>query len=187
METAGTGCTPTSFEELYEIFSGLIRESITRIVRKPGDIEDVLQEVFIRAWKQRENWSEIRNLRNWLTRIAINLSLNHLRGRNRKRELLIGDTQPEANEDYALRRALTDLVTPGPESQLIRNNRRDIVRHAIADLPVEKREVLELVDQEDFSIRETSEQLEIPYGTVKSRLHYGRKIVSERIRDLLDD
>ena len=49
------------------------------------------------------------------------------------------------------------------------------------------REVLELVGQSDFTIRETSEELGIPAGTVKSRLHYGRKILSKRIRDILDE
>jgi RNA polymerase sigma-70 factor, ECF subfamily len=175
-----------TFEALYTDHAGDLRNSIRRIVRQSDQAEDILQEVFIRAWKNRENLAEVQNLRNWLTKIAVNLSINALRAQNRKRELLIdaGDTD---EDNYAIQKALADFASPGPETELIRTSRLEAVRRMIADLPVEKREVLELVGQGDFTIRETSERLGIPHGTVKSRLHYGRRILSERFRDFLEE
>ena len=118
--------------------------------------------------------------RSWLIRIAVNLSLNHLRASNRRREVSI------ANEDdvdevtgYASKRALEDFTNPGPETQLIRNTEREMIRNLISNLPAEKRVVLEAIDQEDLTINETAERLGIPAGTVKSRLYYGRMAVSE--------
>lgn len=175
-----------SFEELYCRHAGDLKNSIRRIVRRPDQAEDILQEVFIRAWKHREDLSEVKNQRNWLTKIAVNLSLNALRAQNRKHEFLMG-TGDADEENYAMQKALADFASPGPETQLIRTSRVEAVRRMIADLPVEKREVLELVGQGDLSIRETSERLGIPRGTVKSRLHYGRRILSERYRDLLEE
>ena len=174
------------FNELYALHANRLRRSILRIVRQQDQAEDILQEVYIRAWAKSRDLSEIRNPANWLTKIAINLSLNHLRSVNRRRELTLGEGAV-GEDNYAAQKALTDFSTPGPESELIRNSRVEVLRRLIADLPAEKREVLELVDQEDFSIRETSDRLGIPDGTVKSRLHYGRRILTERIKELLDE
>ena len=79
------------FENLYQSHVRELRSTIQRIVQEGDAAEDVLQDVFIRAWNQRDKLSEVQNLRGWLTRIAVNLSLNALRSRNRKREILLGD------------------------------------------------------------------------------------------------
>jgi RNA polymerase sigma-70 factor (ECF subfamily) len=146
----------------------------------------VLQDVFIRAWNQKDKLSEVRNLRGWLTRVAVNLSLNALRSRNRKREILFGDRASD-EDDYLTQNALSHFTAHGPETELIRNSRIDTVRKLISELPPEKREVLRMIHQSDFSIQETSEKLGIPSGTVKSRLYYGRKMLSEQIREILDE
>jgi RNA polymerase sigma-70 factor (ECF subfamily) len=171
------------FESLYQRHAPEVLAAVRRIVREEDSAQDVLQEVFIRAWKHRDTLPEIRNLGSWLARIAVNLSLNALRARNRKRELFVGDRLTD-EEDHAMQRALADFATPGPEAELILNSRRDVLRRLIAELSAEQRAVIELVDLLDYSIRETSETLGIPDGTVKSRLFYGRRILSERARGM---
>ena len=169
-----------TFDELYEIHAAAVARHIRRLVREENIADDILQEVFIRAWAKRGEWPALKSPRSWLIRIAVNLSLNHLRASNRRREVSI------ANEDdvdevtgYASKRALEDFTNPGPETQLIRNNEREMIRNLISNLPAEKRVVLEAIDQEDLTINETAERLGIPAGTVKSRLYYGRMAVSE--------
>ena len=124
-------------------------------------------------------------MKSWLTRVGVNLALNFLRRRNRTKELLFGEYADEDTE-YVLQKALTDFATPGPESQLIRRSEREFIRSLVAELPEEKRLVLEMIDQQDFSIRDVSRRLGIPGGTVKSRLFYARKILSGKIRDALE-
>ena len=174
------------FENLYQSHVRELRSTIQRIVREGDAAEDVLQDVFIRAWNQKDKLSEVQNLRGWLTRIAVNLSLNALRSRNRKREILLGDRASD-EDDYPIQKALADFSAPGPETELIRNSRMDTVRKLISELPPEKREVLQMIHQYDLSIQETSEKLGIPDGTVKSRLFYGRKMLLKQIREIFDE
>lgn len=176
----------SEFEKLYRCHASELRGTILRIVRETDTVEDVLQEVFIRAWNRRDTLSDVNNMRGWLTRIAVNLSLNALRTRNRKRELLISDRAAD-EDDYPIQRALADITAPGPETEFMKNNRIDTVRKLISELPQEKRDVLTMVDQYDLSIQETSERLGIPDGTVKSRLFYGRRMLSKQIRELFDE
>jgi RNA polymerase sigma-70 factor (ECF subfamily) len=174
------------FEELYQRHAPELRTTIRRIVREIDAAEDVLQEVFIRAWNKKADLEGIHNPGGWLTRIAVNLSLNALRSRNRKREILLGNRVSE-DDNYAIQKSLADYTAPGPETELIRNTRINTVRKLISALPPEKRDVLKMVDQYDLSIQETSERLGIPDGTVKSRLYYGRRMLSEQIREIFDE
>jgi len=181
---------PQSSETLDSLFrehQGHVASQIRRLVRDEAACDDLVQETFYRAWQHRDEWSEIRSFRHWLARIATNLSLNHLRARNRARERLFAEFGEVGEEErYVLEKALTDFTNPGPESQFARTTERSLVRRLIAELPDEKRIVLELVDEEDHSIRETSDILGIPDGTVKSRLHYGRREVAGELRRILD-
>ena len=172
------------FELIYSEHAEHLRNHIRRVVRDRDLADDVLQEVFIRVWQYRDKLPQVRSLRNWLTKIAVNLSLNALRSQNRKREILFGVTQGGVDQNN-LQDALVDIESIDPQSLLLKKGGRDTLRNLISELPPDKREVLELVDQEDLTIKETSERLGIPDGTVKSRLHYGRKIVSKKIRSLL--
>lgn len=173
------------FERLYQRLAADIRRTILRIVRESEAADDVLQEVFIRAWNNRKSSTEIRDYRAWLTKIAVNLSLNALRSKNRKRELSLGRSPVE--DDQTIQKTLADLSDPGPETVLIRNSRIETMRRLISELPPGKREVLQYVDQYDLSIQETSEKLGIPDGTVKSRLFYARRMLSEQIREIFDE
>ena len=174
------------FDHLYQRYADDVRRQIRRIVRDSDICEDVLQETFLRVWNSRKSWCEIRNFKHWLLRIGTNLALNHLRSKNRSRELQLSSDVESDEENFAMEKALTDFATPGPESEFARKSERDLVRRLIAELPEDKRIVLELVDQRDLSIREASDILEIPGGTVKSRLFYGRQRLTGRLRELFD-
>ena len=161
---------------------------IKRIVQDNHAADDLLQEVFIRVWEKREDWDAVISLKSWLIRIGINLSLNYLRGRNRRKELLFAEySNADDEHEYVLKKALADFTAPGPDTQLERKTEQELIRKLIAELPQDKRHVLELFIQEELSVGEISKTLGIPDGTVKSRLHYGRKTLSGRIRDILHD
>ena len=176
------------FEELFELHSEPVLYDIRRIVQDTDAADDLLQDVFVRARAKRDDWHSIESHKSWLIRIGINLSLNHLRGKNRKKELLFSEyTDNDQENAYALQKALADFATPGPDTQLERKTEQELIRKLISELPQDKRHVLELFAQQDYSVQEISRTLGIPDGTVKSRLHYGRKTLSGRIRDMLSD
>ena len=176
------------FNELYELYSGQVLYQIRRIVQDNDAADDLLQDVFVRAWDKRDDLDNIVSHKSWLIRIGINLSLNYLRGQNRKRELLFTECSDADDENgYALQKALADFTAPGPDTQLERKTQSELIQKLIDELPQDKRSVLEMFIQQDYSVREISKKLGIPHGTVKSRLHYGRKTLSGRIRDILSD
>ena len=176
------------FERFYDQYSEHVLHHIRRIVQDTDAADDLLQDVFVRAWAKRDDWQSIESHKSWLIRIGINLSLNHLRGQNRKKELLFSEyTDDDQDNAYALQKALADFATPGPDTQLEQKTEQELIRKLISELPQDKRHVLEMFVQQDYSVQEISRKLGIPNGTVKSRLYYGRKALSGRIRDMLND
>ena len=175
------------FDNLYTQYSEAVLYQIKRIVQDNQIADDLLQEVFVRVWEKRDEWASISSPKSWIIRIGINLALNYLRGRNRKKERVFTEYNHDDEGDYILQKALTDFASPGPATQLERKSEQELIRKLIGELPQDKRMVLELFAQEDYSVQEISDELGIPNGTVKSRLHYGRKTLSGRIREILRD
>jgi RNA polymerase sigma-70 factor (ECF subfamily) len=141
------------------------------IYRMCGDAqiaEDAAQETFIQAWLHLASYRPQTSLRNWLYRIAFNAATDILR---RERRIL-----PNAIEDLPLR----DLQ-PNPEALLFRNERAALIQKAILSLPEASRAVLVLREYEEMSYHEIADTLDIPVGTVMSRLNYARKILKEKL------
>jgi RNA polymerase sigma-70 factor (ECF subfamily) len=121
--------------------------------------EDVAQETFIRVWTKLHTYRPVGSFRSWTYRIATNAALDVLR--KRKEEVDIDEIP---------------LSAPGTgvEHNLIRRQQAEIVRQAVLDLPPASRTVLVLREYEGLSYQEIADSLEIPLGTVMSRLAYAR-------------
>lgn len=135
-----------------------------RMLGHREDAADVVQEAFLRSW------DKIRTLRqapfkHWLYRIAVNLCRDHQRARK------VRGQQPDDAEDQILRLRTAD---PGPESVALQRERLTVLAKAITSLPEEFRAALVLRDVNDLSYEQVAEILEVPVGTVKSRLSRGR-------------
>jgi RNA polymerase sigma-70 factor (ECF subfamily) len=156
-------------------FSELVRQhypGVIRVVhRMCGDVqlaEDAAQEAFIRAWVNLANYDPRSPLRNWLYRIAVNAALDMLR---RKTDDTLSDDDALMVADQA----------PGPEAAMIRNERIALLQRAVQSLPEAARSVLVLKEYGELSYQEIAGVLDIPIGTVMSRLNYARN----RLRELL--
>ena len=148
-------------------FGELVRCHYTGVVnvvyRMCGDTqtaEDATQEAFIRAWVNLPSFQPHSPLRNWLYRIAVNAALDVLR---RKPE--------ESYEEEAL--MITDQA-PGPEEALLNKERVELLQRALKSLPEATRSVLVLREYGQLSYQEIASTLDIPIGTVMSRLNYAR-------------
>jgi RNA polymerase sigma-70 factor (ECF subfamily) len=141
---------------------------VVRMCGDPGLAEDAAQEAFMRAWLNLASFKPGGSLRNWLYRIAINAALDVLR---RKPEETLEDEQAARMPDPA----------EEPEKVLIEKEQAAMIHQAVRSLPEAARAVLVLREYGGLSYREISAALDVPIGTVMSRLNYARN----RLRELL--
>ena len=148
-----------AFGKLVELH----RQGVINVVyRMCGDsqlAEEAAQEAFIRAWQNVRRYNSRFAFRNWVYRIALNVAIDDLR---RTKETVDIEAGPLA------------AGTEGPEASLERKERSEQVRQAVLDLPPASRAVLVLREYEGLTYQEIADALDIPIGTVMSRLNYAR-------------
>lgn len=168
-----------AFELLFERYESPLRRHICYIVRDEPAAEDLLQETFLRVWTRAGQWNGQGAVKGWLFRIAANLALNHLRTRRRRPELPLETPDPTLEDDDAPDTPgwLVDTASLGPEAVVEQIEQGTRLQQILQDLPEDKRELLHLVHQMEFSLREAADELGIPEGTAKSRLYYAREQV----------
>ena len=157
-----------AFSELVCMHSRGVLNIIFRMCGDAQIAEDAAQETFIRAWSHLGSFRTEASLRNWLYRIALNTATDMLRKEKRILPGLVDDLP------------LVD-PNPGPECHFIDGEQTALVQQAIQSLPDASREVLVLREYEGFSYREIADALEIPIGTVMSRLNYARGFLKEKL------
>ncbi len=161
-----------AFSDLVRIHAQGVRNVIYRMC---GDIqlaEDAAQEAFIRAWQNLSSYRPQTPLRNWLYRIAVNAGTDMLR---KEKRILPDDIE---------NMHLTD-GQPGLETLVSQQERTGLIQKAILSLPEASRAVLVLREYEGLSYQEISSTLDIPVGTVMSRLNYARNLLKAKLKPQL--
>jgi len=161
-----------AFSELVRIHAQGVMNVIYRMCGDARIAEDAAQETFIQAWLHLSSYRPQTSLRSWLYRIAVNAATDMLR---RERRIL-----PNALEDLQLHDP-----QPGPEALFLQEERTALVKKAILSLPEASRVVLVLREYEGMSYHEIAEALDIPVGTVMSRLNYARKSLKDKLEQKL--
>ena len=161
-----------AFSELVRIHARGVFNVVYRMCGDALIAEDAAQETFLRAWQNLSSYRPQTSLRNWLYRIAFNAGMDMLR---KEKRILPNDI-----EDLPL----TD-DRPSPESLASQKERTALVQKAILSLPDASRAVLVLKEYEGMSYREIADALDIPLGTVMSRLNYARKLLKEKLEPKL--
>jgi RNA polymerase sigma-70 factor, ECF subfamily len=146
------------------------------IVKNDAEAEDVVQETYVRAFTSLGSFRGESALLTWLTRIALNEALGRLR---RSRPALPLDELSSAGDMDGARLIMfpTAQLPKSPEAELARSQVRDLLEHAVDELPESFRIVLILRDIEEMSIEETAALLMIKPETVKTRLYRARKLM----------
>jgi RNA polymerase sigma-70 factor, ECF subfamily len=160
---------------------GSLYSAALRMTRNPSDAEDLVQETFLRAYRGFGGFEQGTNLKAWLYRILTNTFINSYRSKKRRPE----ETELDEVEDLYLYRRLGGLeaATMGrsAEDELMDWFTDAEVKAAVEELPEQFRMAVLLADVEGFSYKEIAEILDIPIGTVMSRLHRGRKALQKRL------
>jgi RNA polymerase sigma-70 factor (ECF subfamily) len=168
------------FEEEALQLSDQVYRVARRLAGSREEAEDLVQDTYGRAFRAWRQYTPGTNLRAWLLRILTNLNID--RGRRQQRT---PDTQPLEEGDYFLynkiESSLGDDVTD--EERVIERLSQNTVVDALAEVPHDFRDVVVLVDIGEFSYAEAAQILDIPIGTVMSRLHRGRRILKKNMAD----
>jgi RNA polymerase sigma-70 factor (ECF subfamily) len=151
------------------------------MTRNPTDAEDLVQETYLRAYRGFGGFEEGSNLRAWLYRILTNTFINSYRAKQRRPD----EQQLDEVEDLYLYRRLGALEQAmagrSAEDELMDWFTDDEVKAALEALPEQFRLAVYLADVEEFSYKEIAEILDVPIGTVMSRLHRGRKAMQKSL------
>lgn len=143
------------------------------------EAEDLVQETYVRAFRSWDSFTLGTNLRAWLLRILTNLNID--RGRRQQRR---PETQPLEEGDYFLYNKLEEQAgQPLEEEQVVERLSQENVVTALSSVPHDFRDVLVLVDIGDFSYQDAAQILDIPIGTVMSRLHRARRILKSELAE----
>jgi RNA polymerase sigma-70 factor (ECF subfamily) len=158
-----------------------------RMTRNPSDAEDLVQETYLRAYRGFGGFEQGTNLKAWLFRILTNAYINSYRAKQRRPV----ESELEDVEDLYLYNHLpaVEQATRGrsAEADVLERITDTEVKSAIESLPEQFRLPVYLADVEGFAYKEIAEMLDIPIGTVMSRLHRGRKALEKRLHDFVVD
>jgi RNA polymerase sigma-70 factor (ECF subfamily) len=164
-------------EEALELADQIYRVA-RRLVSTREEAEDLVQETYARAFRSWRSYTPGTNLRAWLFRILTNLNID--RGR---REQRAPDFQPMEEGDYYLYNRLEQDGDAEDEQRIVERLSQDSVVQALSSVPHNFRDVLVLVDIGDFSYQDAAQILDVPIGTVMSRLHRGRRILKRELAE----
>ena len=166
------------FEEEILGLSDQVYRVARRLVSSREEAEDLVQDAYARAFRSWRSYTPGTNLRAWLFRILTNLNID--RGRRQQRA---PDFQPMEEGDYYLYNRLEETGVPDDEERVVERLSQDGIVQALSAVPHNFRDVVVLVDIGDFTYEDAAQILDIPIGTVMSRLHRGRRILKRELAD----
>ena len=162
-------------------FAPQLFSTALRMTRNKSDAEDLVQETFIKAWRSFHTFQTGTNLRAWLYRIMTNTFINKYNSKLRKPT----ETELDEVEELYLYKRLGSIdqskLSSSAEDQMLELFTDDEVKKALEELPETFRLPVLLSDVDGFSYKEIAEMLDIPLGTVMSRLHRGRKLMQKML------
>ncbi len=172
-----------AFELLVEKYQRKLARLVSHLVRDPGEVEDVTQEAFVKAYRALPSFRGDSAFYTWLYRIGINTAKNYLVAMGRRAPTSTGVDAEEA-EGQESGELLQDINTP--ESLLLTKEIATTVNAAIQSLPEELRSAIQLRELEGMSYEEIAKLMDCPIGTVRSRIFRARETIAERLKPLLD-
>ena len=171
-----------AFEEFVDSFGPRVHRLVRRYVENPTDAEDLTQEAFVRAFRFFGRYNRDMPFENWLYRIISNVFVDELRRRPKLRtQSLDQPVAPAKGGSEVLPEVADD--TADPERLLFHGELDEPLQHSLNMLPHEFRQAVILADIEGLSYEEISEVMGCSLGTVRSRLHRGRKLLRNRLRE----
>lgn len=167
-----------AFAEIVELYKDKVYQICYRMLGNQHEAEDIAQEAFIRAYVNIHSYDMKRKFSTWLFRIATNLSIDRIR---KKKPDYYLDAEVAGTEGLTMYSQIA-ADDPLPETEVETLELQDMIQQEILRLPEKYRAVIVLKYIEDLSLKEISDILDLPIGTVKTRIHRGREALRTKLR-----
>ncbi|MDM5296776.1 RNA polymerase sigma factor SigW [Bacillus pumilus] len=169
-----------AFSDIVDLYKDKIYQLCYRMLGNAHEAEDIAQEAFIRAYVNIESFDVNRKFSTWLYRIATNLTIDRIR---KKKPDYYLDAEVAGTEGLNM---YSQIAANGvlPEDEVVSLELSSTIQQKILRLPDKYRSVIVLKYIDELSLKEISEILNIPVGTVKTRIHRGREALRKQLRDL---
>lgn len=165
-----------AFDQIVERYQGQLINFVGRLLNDRNTAEDIVQETFLRVYRNKHRYKEIARFSTWIYTIAGNLARTELR-RRKIRNFFSISQRGETEKDYEI--PDTEInVEKSVEGSMV----KDMILREVMQLPVYFREVIILRDLQDLSYEEISQMLSVPLGTVKSRVNRGRTQIQKKLK-----
>ncbi len=167
-----------AFGTLVERYQDRLYNTLVRVLGSRDDASEVLQDAFVQAYTKLESFRGSSQFYTWLYRVALNLACSHRRRTTRRRG--------EQSVDQIRERSGMEPVDTSlqPEQTALRSEQAELVQAALLEISDEHRQILVLREMEDYSYETIAEILELPVGTVRSRLFRARLQLKEQLEML---
>jgi RNA polymerase sigma-70 factor (ECF subfamily) len=168
-----------AWEEIVRTYWRRVFNVAYKFVGRHDEAEDLTQDIFLKIFKSLDTFDRRANFQTWLISVSRNLCIDHYRSVRKERETI--DRHADASELSPVAR------DPGPISVLEQRDRVLLLRQALAGLPETLRSAVVMRDLQELSYQEIAERLNLPEGTVKSRINRGRTELARQVRRLRGD
>ena len=168
-----------AFGDLVERYQDRLFNTLTRVLGSPDDASEVLQDAFVQAYTKLESFRGSSQFYTWMYRVALNLACSHRRKNKRRR------AEQSVDQIRELSGAEPVDHTLQPEQMALRVEQAELVQAALLEISEEHRDILVLREMEDCSYEAIAEILDLPVGTVRSRLFRARLQLKEKLESML--
>ncbi len=172
-----------AFEMLFTKYQRRVSRLVSRFVRSDSEVEDIVQESFIKAYRALGSFRGDSAFYTWLYRIAVNTAKNYLVAAS-KRPISLTQFEKNDDDDFEEDHFMSDAATP--ESELITKQIAETVNKTMNELPADLREAIMLREIEGMSYEDIADSMGCPIGTVRSRIFRAREAISQKIKPMLD-
>ena len=168
-----------AYEALVQKYERALFHHIHRMVRKKSEVEDLVQESFIKAFSALPSYATQYAFSTWLYKIATNHTIDHLR---KKKLPTFSIDKPVQTKEGTLEYEVPD-VTYRPDRHIVEDQRRDLIQEAIDALPEKYHRVIVMRHQQEKAYDEIARELDLPLGTVKAHIFRARELLNKYLRD----
>ena len=172
-----------AYERLVTKYQEPLRRHVSRMVRDSDQVDDLVQEAFVKAFGSLASYSPAYAFSTWLYRITTNHTIDHIR---KKKLPTFSIDKPVQTRDGELQMELPDS-TYRPDRAVVTDQRNAILREAIDGLPPKYHRVIVMRHQEEMAYDEIAEALDLPLGTVKAHIFRARALLNKALRDRRDE
>lgn len=168
-----------AFQALVEKYRKALYHHIARMVRDRQELDDLVQETFIKAFQALDSYATQYAFSTWLYKIATNHTIDYLR---RKKVPTLSIDKPVRTKDGEVEYEVPDS-TYRPDRHIVEDQRRQLIQEAIDALPEKYHRVIVMRHQQDKSYEEIAEELALPLGTIKAHIFRARELLNKYLRD----